>query len=321
MSNAGAVPDFRPGKEALASIKDAIASYNAERIGTENRASRNAALMVIPYAGVVMALAMMLVPSRISGDFPWTAFWVALGAAAFGGFKLWEFAWSPVRQLQQHTRSRLVPVICGFVENIRYDNKVTPEFMRYLPDEALVVHDRVEHDDLISGRCEDMEFELGEVIFWIKSGKNSEARAFEGAVLHCRAKTAFPGLLIASKKSGWFERFGRGGRLNNLTDIACANQRISATYEFRSDRPPEAQRLVNGPLTTIILWLSENWPEGVARIALEGEHILLLVPTEKNHFELPNISVDLDYERHVAPMTGQLWRLLSTGRLIRDILN
>ncbi len=321
MSKAGAVPDFRPGKEALQTIKAAIAAYNADRVGTESRASRNGALMLIPYVITVVFFAFLLLPGQNADDFPWTAYWIGLGVAAFGAAKLWEFAWSPVRKLQQNTRSRLVPVICGFVENIRYDNKATPDFMLHLPRESLVVHDRVEHDDLISGRHEGMDFELGEVIFWIKSGKNSEARAFEGVIFHCRAKTAFPGLLIASQKTTWFDRFGRGGRSERLSDVACSNKRIDEKYEFRSDRPAEASRLVDGPLTTIILWLADNWPEGVARIALDGDHILLLVPTEKNHFELPNISVDLDYERHVAPMTGQLWRLLSTGRLIRDILN
>ena len=321
MSGAGAVPDFKPGKEALASIKAAIAAYNADRTGTENRASRNAALMLIPYVITVAFLAFVLLPASDGKDFPWTVYWVGLAAAAFGSAKLWEFAWEPVKRLQQNTRSRLVPVICGFVENIRYANKAVPQFMQHLPSESLVVHDRIEHDDLISGRHEGMDFELGEVIFWIKSGKNSEARVFEGVIFYCRAKTPFPGLLIASQKTSWYQRFGRGGRSERLRDVACSNKRIDETYEFRSDHSEQATRLIDGPLSTIILWLSDNWPDGVARISLEGDHIILLVPTEKNHFELPNISVDLDYERHVAPMTAQLWRLLSTGRLIRDILN
>ena len=138
MSNAGAVPDFRPGKEALQTIKTAIAAYNADRVGTENRASRNGALMLIPYVITVVFFAFLLLPGQNADDFPWTAYWIGLGVAAFGAAKLWEFAWSPVRKLQQNTRSRLVPVICGFVENIRYDNKVTPDFMLHMPDESLV---------------------------------------------------------------------------------------------------------------------------------------------------------------------------------------
>lgn len=321
MPMANALPDFNPDREKLATIKAAIAAYNADRTGAESSAMRNAALFLIPYAIAVVAIAFLLLPGKDADDFPWTAYWIGLAVAAGGSAKVWEYAWSPVKRLQQETRSRLVPVICGFVENIRYDNKAVPAFMQHLPEEALVLHDRVEHDDLISGCLDGMDFELGEVIFWVKTGKRSEARAFEGVIFHCLAKTAFPGQLIASQKTTWLSRFGWGGKSKELSDVACANKRIDEMYEFRSDHPEAAAGLVNGALTTIILWLSENWPDGLARISLSGNQIILFVPTNTNHFEMPSISTELDYDQHVRPMTGQLWRLLSTGKLIRDILN
>lgn len=322
MPTADNMAKLMPGGEALASIHRAIATYNASRTNAENQAWRQAFLYLAPLALVYLTGLYFIARSALASEFGEPGFWALLAIPVFIAIGLWKRAWRPVRQFQQETRSRLVPVICGFVENLRYSHGTTPSFMPMLPAAALVQHTRIAHDDQIAGRFEGMDFELGEVVFWLKSGKNSEKKTFEGAILYCEAAPGFPGLLVASKKDTWGDWFKIGSRsTDRLIGVPCANKRIGETYEFHSDQPTEAVALVDGPMTTVILWLGENWPDGVARIALSGTHIFIMVPSKTNHFELPDIQVRLDYERHVEPMSGQLWKLVSTGKLIRGILN
>lgn len=322
MTMADHIARLMPGGEALASIHRAIATYNDSRTSAENQAWRKAALYLIPFAVVYLTGLYFIVRSVPAEEYGEAGFWALLALPSFIAIFLWKKAWQPVRQFQQETRTRLVPIICGFVENLRYSHATSPGFVPLLPAVALVQHSRIAYDDRITGRFEGMDFELGEVVFWIRSGKNSEKKTFEGAILHCEAGTGFPGLLIASKKETWGDWFNIGSRsTGKLAEVPCANKRIADTYAFHSDRPTEAIAIVNGPLTSVILWLAENWPDGVARIALSGKHIFIMVPSKINHFELPDIQVRLDYERHVKPMSGQLWKLVSTGKLIRGILN
>lgn len=322
MQTADKMAKLMPGGEALASIHQAIATYNSSRTDAENVAWRNALIYLGAFGAVCLTglyFILRSAPRELYGE---SGFWALAGGLAFIGYSLWKKAWQPVRQFQQSTKARLVPVICGFVENLRYSHETTPSFMPWLPAAALVQHSRIAHDDLISGHHEGMDFELGEVVFWIKSGKNSEKKTFEGAIFHCRAIIDFAGVLIVSKRSSWGEWFNIGNRATGpLIEVPCANKQIAETYEFHSDNPVAAAALVNGPMTSVILWLAEHWPDGVARIALSGQHIFILVPSKTNHFELPEIHVRLDYERHVAPMTGQLFKLVSTGKLIRGILS
>lgn len=321
MPAAEAIAKLMPGGEALASIHQGINAYNAGRTETENKAWRNSMLYLGPFALACLAAIYFLQRLASSDVFAEKGFWALAGAMAFVGYSLWRKAWEPVRKFQQDTKARLVPIICGFVEGLRYSHGRAPSFMPFLPAAALVQHSRIAHDDLITGRFDSMDFELGEVVFWIKAGKNSEKKTFEGAIFHTEAISGFPGVLIASKRETWGDWFNIGTRSTDaLTEVPCANKRIAETYEFHSNQPEAAEGLVNGPMTAVILWLGENWPDGIARIALTDRNIFILVPSKTNHFELPEIHVRLDYEWHIAPMTGQLWKLVSTGKLIRDIL-
>ncbi len=314
MPTAEAIAKLMPGGEALASIHQGINAYNDGRRETENKAWRNSMLYLGPFALACLAAIYYLQRLASSEVFAEKGFWALAGAMAFVGYSLWKKAWEPVRQFQQNTKSRLIPVICGFVENLRYSHGRAPSFMASLPASALVQHSRIAHDDLITGRLETMDFETWRSGILDQGGQEFREETFEGAIFHTEAISGFPGVLIASKRASWGDWFNIGSRsTGTLTEVSCANKRIAETYEFHSDRPEAAAELVNGPMTAIILWLGENWPDGIARIALNDRNIFILVPSKTNHFELPEIHVRLDYEWHIAPMSGQLWKLVSTA--------
>ncbi len=76
---------------------------------------------------------------------------------------------------------------------------------------------------------------------------------------------------------------------------------------------------MSGRLAQALKWLGETWPDDPARVALDGSDGFLLLPQPKDFFELPDISVPLDYQTHVAPMIADMGAMLATAALVRKI--
>jgi hypothetical protein len=104
-----------------------------------------------------------------------------------------------------------------------------------------------------------------------------------------------------------------------MQDLSSGVPELDAAYEFRTDNIEAARPLVTGRLAQALKWLGETWPDDPARVALNGSDGFLLLPQTKNFFELPAISVPLDYTRHVAPMIAEMGAMLATAALVRKI--
>ena len=76
---------------------------------------------------------------------------------------------------------------------------------------------------------------------------------------------------------------------------------------------------MEGRLAQALEWLAEEWPEEPARVALSGKDGFLLLPTAKNFFELPDVTVPLDFDAHIRPMIADLGSLLATAALVRKV--
>jgi hypothetical protein len=113
--------------------------------------------------------------------------------------------------------------------------------------------------------------------------------------------------------------FFHGFFTNDLHELQSGVPVLDAAYDFRTDNPEAALPLVQGRLSQALQWLGETWPEEPARVALKDKDAFLLLPQSRNFFELPDISVPLDYKTHVAPMIADMASLLATGALVRQI--
>jgi hypothetical protein len=109
--------------------------------------------------------------------------------------------------------------------------------------------------------------------------------------------------------------FGDG----DLEEVTSGVATLDENYEFRTDNPAAAQPLVKGRLARALQWLGETWPDEPARVALRDGDGFLLLPAKKNFFELPPISVPLDYHKHIEPMIADMATLLATAALVRKV--
>jgi Protein of unknown function (DUF3137) len=303
-----------PDKAVMETVRKAIGDYNAVRPGLERAMEWRLTVIMGLYAVAAVVVFFMIV-SKTGMD-------EGLGvviAILFGiGWGLYNFCMKPVRDFQQNLRNRMLPLIFGFVEELRYTKGLIPRFMEKFPKPALLKYGAAEHDDAISGLHDGMHFMLSEAE--LSTGGKNKTVLFDGVIFHFYLDQPFPGILAAAKRPTGMQKFAQElFGTGDLRIIECGNPMIDATHEFRTDNTAAARPLINGPLVKALDYLSGVWRDDIVRIALSNRECFLLVPTKKNFFELPDIAHDINFDRDVEPMIRDLVTLLVTARLVSRV--
>lgn len=312
--------DFMPDETEIAGIRRNIEAYEAAR----SSAVRQVRWRVPLFVGlvlVVVALIAWLFNKVADPHEQWFStphvFLYVIGFVV--AIVLYFRARKPATRLQQSFRETLMPIIFGFIGDMRYQHDVTPHSFDRLPRETVGGSSMSRFDDIISGRYDGFAFELYEADLWDGASTKTKATAFKGVVVAFEAIEPFPGILVATRRTNAVMGFFRGMFASKMQELSSGVPELDAAYEFRTDNVEAARPLVTGRLAQALKWLGETWPDDPARIALNGGDGFLLLPQAKNFFELPEISVPLDYTRHVAPMISDMGAMLATAALVRKI--
>ncbi|HTO32461.1 MAG TPA: DUF3137 domain-containing protein [Pararhizobium sp.] len=303
-----------PDEAALVALRTAIGDYNDARPRLERAMEWRLTVVMGVYAVAAVTVFFMLV-----NEIGWGEGLGAVVAILFGiGWGLYNVCMKPVRDFQQNLRNRMLPLIFGFVEEMRYTKGLVPRFMEKFPKWALLKYGVAEHDDAISGQYDGMHFMLSEAE--LKTGGKNKTTLFDGVIFHFYLDRPFPGILAAAKRPTGMQKFAQElFGTGDLRIIESHDPTIDATHEFRTDNTMAARPLIEGPLVKALDYLSDVWRDDVVRIALSNHECFLLVPTKRNFFELPDIAHDIDFDRHVSPMIRDLVTLLVTARLVSRI--
>lgn len=311
--------DFMPSEAVTAGIRKDIETYEAARASAVRQVRWRVPLFV-GLVLVVVVLVAWLFNKVADPNEQWFStphvFLYVIGFAA--SILLYFQAMKPATRLRQSFRETLLPIIFGFIADMRYQHGGRPNSFDRLPREAVGSFNRQSFDDVVSGRYEEFPFELYEAELREGSGKGSST-AFKGVVVAFEAIEPFPGILVATRRTNAVVGFFRGMFASKMQDLSSGVPELDAAYEFRTDNIEAARPLVTGRLAQALKWLGETWPDDPARVALNGSDGFLLLPQTKNFFELPDISVPLDYTRHVAPMIADMGAMLATAALVRKI--
>jgi hypothetical protein len=311
---------FMPGEDVIAGIRKDIADYEVERA----KAHAQVKWRVPVFLGVLLVVAWLVAYSFNSFADPAEQWFSTPHVFLYFGtlmLALWLYsvAMRPATRLKQSFRDRVLPIIFGFIKDMRYANKTRPDSFDRLPKQVVGGFNSQIFDDVVSGRYEGFPFELYEATLSYKSGK-SDQTMFKGVVTAFETVTPFPGLLVAIKRAGMVSKFfrdlfGTGG----LEPVTSGNADLDEQYEFRTDNGGAAQPMVSGKLAKALQWLNETWPGDPPRVALRGSDGFLLLPLKKNFFELPGISTPLDYKAHIEPIVADMVALLATAALVRQV--
>ncbi|MER9341841.1 hypothetical protein NKI41_13720 [Mesorhizobium sp. M0601] len=311
--------DFMPSKAVIAGLRKDIEAYEAQRASAYRR-TRWRVPLFIGSVVVFVALVAWLFNGVADPNEQW--FSTPHVFLYIGGFLaailLYLQAIRPARKLQQTFRNSLLPIVFGFIQDVRYQHGVTPNSFDRLPRETIGVFNRSYFEDVVSGRYEGVAFELYEVTLLERNGKTT-SQAFKGVIIAFDTIAPFPGILVAARRANMVVGFFRGMFGSKTEQLSCGLPELDAAYEFHTDNIEAARPLVTGRLAQALEWLGETWPKEPARVALNGSDGFLLLPQTKNFFELPDISVPLDYAKHVAPMIADMATILATAALVRKI--
>lgn len=309
-----------PSAEAVAELQGSIDAYNARRPEVERRARRRVLFHVggvaLVFLAIVTAVLVLVPGAEILSTW---AFIVGVAAVVFmlGAYTI---AMMPAKSFQQDLRSTLFSRLFPFVEDVSYGHGRQPVSFARVPVEATGRFNRRHFDDVISGRHEGFPFELYETTLKYKAGK-STSTVFRGVIVAFHAPRRFPGTLLATKAVGgvtlFFRKlFGDGG----LERVTSGHAALDEAYEFRSDAADAARPLVNGDFASALDWMREAWPGEPARVALRNDDVFLLLPMDRDCFELPGIGTPLDYEAHVKPIAAELAAMTATAALVRKAI-
>ena len=311
--------DFMPSEADIAGIKRNLDAYEATRAAIYWRVRWRAPLFVVLVLIFVVVVGWLF--NKVADPREqWLStphlllYVVGLVAAVFLYFRETR----PARVLQRSYRDTLLPIIFGFIEDISYRHGATPNSFDRLPRETVGTFNRQAFDDIVSGRYEDFPFELYEAHLREGTGKSAKT-AFGGVIVAFETIAPFPGILVATRRGNAAVGFFRGMFTARMQELSSGVPELDAAYEFRTDNLEAARPLVTGRLARALTWLGETWPEDPARVALNGGDGFLLLPQAKNFFELPDISVRLDYKTHVAPMIADMGAMLATAALVRKV--
>lgn len=311
--------EFMPSEEVIAGIKRDIEAYEAKRASAQKQVRWRVpvflGLLVVAVGVVAWLFNVVADPNEQWFSTPHVFLYLGGFIAAV---LLYFQAIRPATRLQQSFRDTLLPMIFGFVRDVRYQHGTRPNSFDRMPRETIGNFNRQSFDDVISGRYEDFPFELYEARLSEGNGKG-ETIAFKGIVVAFETIEPFPGTLVAARKANKVIHFFRGMFASKMQELTCGVAELDAAYEFRTDNVEAAQPLVSGRLARALTWLGETWPHDQARVALNGSDGFLLLPRSENFFELPEISVPIDYQTHVAPMIADLGAMLATAALVRKI--
>lgn len=306
--------EFLPDAETIAAIEKDIATYNERRRHEHAALERREPIVMMAYVAGLAFLAYLGYRLLSHSDI-WYMPVVLIAAMGLGGWShVQKWAQRDAAWTQQNFRDHIVPVMLGFVPNLRYGHGAAPRCFDRIPKALLPPHNKKTFDDAITATLDGRRIELFEAKL-AQQSKNSETVMFQGAILCCRLTPPFPGLLVATRRTGDFRRFlrdlfGTGG----LEEITVSERGLSELYEFRTDNRAQARQLLKSGLAELLVSISKLWRNETPQIAVSRGDVFVLLPSTQNFFELPSIDRAVSYRSHIEPMTRQFASFLAIAR-------
>ena len=143
-------------------------------------------------------------------------------ATVAAAFLVYSAAMRPATKLRQSFRERVLPLVLGFIKDVRYANATTPDSFDRLPRQATGSFNRQSFDDVVCRQVRGLSLSSStRPTLSQKAGKSSQT-VFKGVVVAFETITPFPGLLVASRRAGQVSKFfrdmfGTGG----LEEVQC----------------------------------------------------------------------------------------------------
>jgi hypothetical protein len=239
------------------------------------------------------------------------------GLALMGkGWQALERSPAARRQSPIEAHDRIFPALFARLDDLAFTHARQPSSFGHMPASLLPPFDRVEFGDILTGRHEDIAFEL----YDMRAGFEGGMDLFRGLVLAAHLPKAAPCALQVRRKAPRTSA-GSGtiaGDVGTLKPVTIASRTFAARHELLVESPEQAAKLPLDALASIIADISAQMPWQIDRLSLQGRNLFVLVASDQPFFDLPSPPVLIDYDEHLEPLLGDMAALLSVATGVRD---
>lgn len=216
-------------------------------------------------------------------------FVVMSSLVVFGGFSTW--CYTPVFEFKTSVKDKIFPLIFSFFEGGWTHNAKSPlKVTHYQESELIPSYDNEEPGDYIKGIYKNVPLELHETKLTARRGSGKNRRTvtiFQGLFVYIKANKIFKGKTIVRRDYGLLNWAVNG--LQSRERVKLEDPEFEKKFDVYADNQVEARYLLTTSFMDRLLNLIKLFQTDSLQCSFYGNHLLIMIPTEKDYFETGSI--------------------------------
>ncbi|MEL6828076.1 MAG: DUF3137 domain-containing protein [Pseudomonadota bacterium] len=234
----------------------------------------------------------------------------AAGVSIAGLAMLWGWVTQPKRQYARAYKRDILPDLASLFGPFRYDAKGKIPMDRMKPSKIVPGHSRYKSEDFFTGEYKKVGINFSEVKLTKKSGKRT-VTVFKGlAILLTSGTRRFYGHTIMirdqGKIGGWLKKQTAGLERADLVD-----PEFEKIFDVFTNDQVEARYLIDPRIIENLKALYAEYSGKKMMAAFYEDHFLILIGSDKNHFEPASIQLPATNETSILSMKREIEQILS----------
>jgi hypothetical protein len=248
-----------------------------------------------------------------------------LGAMAISGIAYW--ASGPIQKYKEGVKAEIFPFIFSYFaqQNIGefFYNQNSPIMISQFQDsDILPAYDNCHLEDYVKGEYNNVSLETLEAKMTQTRGSGKNRRTvvtFKGIFIRLSMNKSFHGHTIIKKDGGkignWFtDKFSKG---NEKQRVALEDPQFEKLFEVYGSDQVEARYLLTPSFMERLMKISDLFESKGIQAALYNKHLLLMIPTLQDRFEVASIFTPATFQDEIVHILQEMQQLFSLIELLK----
>ena len=235
---------------------------------------------------------------------------MAIGVSAIGLALLWGWVTKPKRDYAKAYKTKILPAIAGLFGQFEYDmkGKIPMEAMK--PSKIIPGHSSYNSEDLFSGDYRGVGINFSEINLAKRKGKRTVTVLNGLAVLLTHGTRKFYGHTILTKDQNkigeWLKKQTTDLKRANMVDLE-----FERLFDVYTNDQTEARYLIDPVIIESLKALYQEYNGDKMLVAFYDDHVLILIESDKNHFEPAAINISATNEKELLSMKHEIGEIIS----------
>lgn len=234
----------------------------------------------------------------------------AAGLSVLALMGLWFWINAPKRHYAKAYKTEILPDIARLFGDFTYDakGKIPMDVMK--PSKIVPHHTGYKSEDSFDGHHKGMRISFSEIKLVKQSGK-STVTVFDGlAVLLSQGTRKFYGHTVLLRDKGKISEWVKS-KTSALKPANLVDPEFEALFDVFTTDQVEARYLIDPMIIENIKALYDDYNGNDLRVAFYDDHVLILIASNRNHFEPADIHTPATDEAELLGMRDEIGRILS----------